>query len=450
MLHLSMRILALLPAIALLCVPLFGQVLRGALLNVTERPWLTLFDTRGASHTALDSVRCDARGRFRFDHPPVPFAGFYQLSVHDTDRVDIILDPREAEVVLEFSGTPLQEHITVLRSEENLRLWEYKAVSRETQAIQRAVEAERRTLRPDQVVRSRELDTLAARADHMRSAHLDQMIQKAPDRYFARVVQADRALMAVQRKTPRDVLRAFPFDDESLLHSAVYSQAVLSYLRNLEAVSEQQFVFAADTLIQATGSCSPCRSFLSGYLVEAFGNYGPDLALQHVLDRYLTDTSAVGQLPEGARVKVRGALRVRIGQRAPELKLSAPGQDTTMLSMIWGSNRATLLFFYSSACDHCHEQMPGLRVLYTRYRPKGLQIVGLSLDEEPGPFLETIRDESLIFPCYSEFKGWSSSAAKTFAVQATPAFFLLDDQGKIIAKPFDHQEAEIVLKGLFP
>ncbi|MBK9762670.1 MAG: TlpA family protein disulfide reductase [Flavobacteriales bacterium] len=246
------------------------------------------------------------------------------------------------------------------------------------------------------------------------------------------------------------MLHAFAFDDESLLHSAVYTQAVLTYLRNLEAVSEQAFVFATDTLIRTTGPCAACRSFLISHLVEVFGTYGPDLALQHVLDNYLSDTAAVGRLPEVIREKVRAALRVRLGQTAPELELPSSGNDTIALTTIFAANRFTLLFFYSSSCDHCHEQMPGLRETYAFYRPKGLQIVGLSLDEDPASFAETVRDESLIFPCFSEFKGWASTAAKVFAVQGTPAFFLIDDHGKIVAKPFDHSEARALLSGLLP
>lgn len=446
-----MRILTILVASILFPPLVCGQVLKGTVRDLPPQAWLTLFDTRGATHVALDSAQCGSSGRFKFGSMvQAAYAGFYQLAVGDTDRVDIILDPREPEVVLEFTGTPLREHITVVRSEENLRLWEYKAVSREAQAIRRAVEVERRSLGTDQVVRSRELDTIAARADAMKIAHLDRLVRKAPDSYFARVVQMDRAVLAAQRKTPRDVLNVFPFDDESLLHCAVYEQAVLAYLRNLDAVSERQFISATDTLIVEAGTCVACRSFLVEHLVEVFGTYGPDLAFQHVLDRYLSDTTAIDGLSEAVRRKVENALRVRIGSDVPELRLPSPVGDTVLLSSIYTVNRATMLFFYSSGCDHCHDQMPGLRRLYARFRNRGLQIVGISLDEDPGVFMETIQNESLIFPCFSEFRGWSSKAAEVFAVQATPSLFLIDGQGKILAKPIDHSEAEALLTELLP
>ena len=44
--------------------------------------------------------------------------------------------------------------------------------------------------------------------------------------------------------------------------------------------------------------------------------------------------------------------------------------------------------------------------------------------------------------CYNIFdgEGWNSRIVESYAVDMTPAFFLLDEDKKIIAKPFDIQE----------
>ena len=65
-------------------------------------------------------------------------------------------------------------------------------------------------------------------------------------------------------------------------------------------------------------------------------------------------------------------------------------------------NSYVVLFFYSSTCDHCHEQMPLLMNLYREMRPRGVEVIGIALDDNVEDFDRTIREKGLLFPCYTE------------------------------------------------
>jgi len=54
----------------------------------------------------------------------------------------------------------------------------------------------------------------------------------------------------------------------------------------------------------------------------------------------------------------------------------------------------TVLLFFQSGCPHCHKMIPEWNRAYAR-RPKGLDVVGVILDQEPPGFWSTI---SVAFP----------------------------------------------------
>lgn len=438
----------LLLAALLLAKPLAAQRLAGRFVGPVPDSVL-LFDTRGATHQLLLRSPVSTGGEFAFPASAIPGPGFYQVAVNDTDRADLILDPREQEVVLLFSGRPLQSNITVLRSPENERLWAYKAVSRESQAMKMAADLERVGLRVDDVVRSRQLDSIARQADAIKDAHLDRLIAEHPESYFARVVRADRALLGLQGRPPMDVARAFAFDDEGLMRSAVHPQAVLVFLRNIRAVSEEQFVNAADTLIDLTGACTACRRHMIEHLVEIFATYGPDIALQHLIDRYVDREAGALRFSSGTLEKVTAFQRVSVGRVGPDAPLKDPVTGAVRpLSELARGHRAVVLFFYSSTCDHCHEQMPGLARLYTERSADGVQVIGVALDDDASLIEATRTAKGLTFPCFSHLLGWGDPAARAYAVQGTPTLFVLDGDLRIQAKPRDAAEAREVVLGL--
>ncbi|MCB9170023.1 MAG: redoxin domain-containing protein [Flavobacteriales bacterium] len=436
----------ILPSIALLVLMLPGtlraQAVRGRFAPPAQQgAYVRLHDTRGTAHPLIDSARVDESGTFSFPaHSRV--TGFYQLSINDSDRVDIILNDREPEVVLTFSGIPLQEHVLFERSEENQRLWEYKAASREAQALTAAAEAEKKGLDPIKDLRRiHALDSLEAHVQAAKTAHLDRLLTDAPRSFFAKIVAASQHVEAAQGQDPMAVARAFDLSDPSLLRSSAYPQAVMTFLRNINAVSEEQFNNASDTLIELASGDTECRNYMLEQLLELFATYGPDMALQHLVDTYLTPGRDMPPLSQGTLDKVREAQRVSIGAVGPDVRLPVPRGDTTWLSTVMAGHPYTLLFFYSSTCEHCHAQMPGVVELYEQFAPKGLQVVGIAIDDSEEEFKKAIVERHLDWPCFTELKAWGSPAAKAYAVQALPGFILLDPDRRILSKPYDAIDA---------
>ncbi len=384
--------------------------------------------------TLIDSARVKTNGGFDLGDPSKG-AGFYHLAVNDSDAVDLILEPSESMVEVRFDGVPLQQHITVSRSEENKRLWQYKYVSRETQAVIASLMAEKSRLAADDVRRITELDSIEERALRVQRSKLEQVLRSAPQSYFAKVIRVDDALDEMAAKGPMDVARIFDFSDASLMRSTIYDKAVMTFLRNVNALTEEQFIGASDTLIALASRDASCRSYMIDHLIDLYSTYGPDMPLQHIIDTYVVKAGLESVAPE-LRQKVSELLKVAVGAVGPDPVVPTPKGELPLSTLVAG-NKVTVLFFYSSTCDHCHKQMQPLKEIHEAERGKGLGVLGIALDTDSADFKRNISERGLPWPSYSEFNAWGGKAVKAYQVKATPSLIVIDRQRRILAKPVD-------------
>lgn len=94
-----------------------------------------------------------------------------------------------------------------------------------------------------------------------------------------------------------------------------------------------------------------------------------------------------------------------------------------------------VIVFWSSTCSHCENELPQLLNKYKELQAKNIQVIGLSLDSDKNSYTSKIA----AFPWIndSELRGWNSSFTDKYNIHATPTYFILDANNKIISKP-DH------------
>lgn len=441
--------LALLPLIALLgSQPLQAQLLQGHFDDpLAAGRQLVLSQARGGGFKAVDSVRIGPAGDFDFKGE-FQATGFYNLVINDSDRVDLILDVREPLVYLQFDSLPMEDHMHVRTSDENMRLWEFKYISRETQAVQKGVAQQRLELAPTDTIALGQLDQAEERAERMQDDYLQQLAQGGASDFFTKALRVDRAIQETRGQGPMAVAKVCDFSDPELMRSSVYDKAVMYFIQNLNVRNEDQFSMAADTLMMLASRNKDCQAYMLDHLIDLFSTYGPESALQHLIDRYVVPSGNSAAVAPELRAKVDALMQVSVGRSAPELELRDRGV-VTPLSDIIRKNRYTALFFYSSTCEHCHAQIPTLKIDRSKYLAKGFNVIGLALDVDSMDFLKSIEENTVPWKCYSEFKGWGAQSATAYLVKATPTFFLLDDKMKIVAKPSDAEELGKVLKELY-
>jgi peroxiredoxin len=71
---------------------------------------------------------------------------------------------------------------------------------------------------------------------------------------------------------------------------------------------------------------------------------------------------------------------------------------------------------------------------YQKFKDKNFTVLGVSLDNNKQPWLKAIEIDNLDWTQVSDLKGWNNEVAAQYKVQSIPQNFLIDPNGKIIAK----------------
>jgi thiol-disulfide isomerase/thioredoxin len=123
---------------------------------------------------------------------------------------------------------------------------------------------------------------------------------------------------------------------------------------------------------------------------------------------------------------------VNEGALAPEINLATPEGPNLALSSLRG--KYVLIDFWASWCGPCRRENPNVVKTYAAYKDKGFEIYGVSLDQDRAAWLKAIETDKLVWKHVSDLQYWNSAGAQAYQVNSIPQTFLLDKEGKILAK----------------
>ncbi|MDP2161697.1 MAG: TlpA disulfide reductase family protein, partial [Flavobacterium sp.] len=127
-------------------------------------------------------------------------------------------------------------------------------------------------------------------------------------------------------------------------------------------------------------------------------------------------------------------LPTSIGEVAPNF--SAPNPEGKVISLNENLGKVTIIDFWASWCKPCRIENPNMVALYNDFKDKGLQIIGVSLDQENAAeaWKQAIAVDKLTWVHLSNLKHWKDPIAQLYNVESIPAIFILDQNGTIVAK----------------
>ncbi|MCG3166726.1 MAG: Thiol-disulfide oxidoreductase ResA [Bacteroidia bacterium] len=124
--------------------------------------------------------------------------------------------------------------------------------------------------------------------------------------------------------------------------------------------------------------------------------------------------------------------RLSLGSEAPEIVVNDPDGKQITLSSLRG--KVVLIDFWASWCGPCRKENPNVVKMYQKYKDKGFEIFGVSLDREKEAWLQAIAADKLTWKHGSELAFWNSTFVKTYNIDGIPKAVLVDKNGIIIAK----------------
>ena len=151
---------------------------------------------------------------------------------------------------------------------------------------------------------------------------------------------------------------------------------------------------------------------------------------------------------EKLKEKVKILKNTSVGGTITEINL--PDKDEKKIALS-STNKAqyTLIDFWASWCPPCRRESKTLVELYKKYNQKGFEIYGVSLDEDRDDWLKAIAIDERTWSNVSTLQGFETPVTFDYAVTSLPAKFIVDANGKIIAKNLHGEELREKIESLF-
>ena len=129
-------------------------------------------------------------------------------------------------------------------------------------------------------------------------------------------------------------------------------------------------------------------------------------------------------------------------QAAPDF--SVKSLDGQMLKPSSMKGKVVLLDFWATWCPPCREEIPHFKELYTQYKDKGVQIIGLALDEDGEASVRPFAQQNQInYPLGIATQEIVSSFG---GIRGIPTTYILDKQGNIAKKWVGYQDKAVFEK----
>lgn len=140
--------------------------------------------------------------------------------------------------------------------------------------------------------------------------------------------------------------------------------------------------------------------------------------------------------------------RGKVGSTYTDFTMSDPDGKQLSISQFVKNNKYTLVDFWASWCGPCCAEMPNVVKAYEKFHSKGLEIIGVSLDNDKAAWQAGLNRLKMSWPQMSDLKGWECEAASLYGIQAIPSNILIDQSGKIVAKDLREEELQTKLAEL--
>ena len=271
------------------------------------------------------------------------------------------------------------------------------------------------------------------------------------DNYASNLIRVDRFTplnLELDFKNQRKELIAnyfnkVDFSDESLIPTDVMTNKIFDFL-SIQLTSEQNkdqqimaLILGVDNVLSRATVNFEMYKFLYQFVLETF----KELNINDVVD-YLTRIPYSEEI-DCSEEQYNELLsiaefnsRARVGSIAKNISgKTIFDQDFDLYSI---DNKFTIVYFWSYTCDHCRENLGELKSFLDKN--PDFSMVAVSVKGDLKKIKNIVKKNKISGYFYHDGLEWDCPYVDDYAVTATPSFYLLDKDKKIVFKPFDFKE----------
>jgi thiol-disulfide isomerase/thioredoxin len=407
----------------------------GKLTPAPENKVMLLYKAEGAFQYFKANINIDENGLFGFSLPENFPIGMYRL-VYDTEKnqyinviynnenISFVADPNNIVNSIQFAESRENELFFSYIKNINIKYLEQDSIQKlyyadnKNKSLVKAYQEKTTEIQAYQNFFEKEArNTLAY--------HFIQSYKKSSP------VAPPASKDAYYQYLKENYLQHIAFTDTVLHNSSFIVDRLNEYLFDLnEAIAKRQNTALDTNMVNLAFSKLPASTFKNEVMYaitnSAFDPYSSqyDVLLNHLYERYYQQIPAEICNPEFTKMLL-SKLQVIVGKKAPNIAMT--GQSLYQLKA-----DSTLVIFWSTTCSHCMKEIPEVYELLKDNAQ--LKVVLVGLEEENSDWESIIKD----FPMFMHYKAmgkWDNEYAQAYNIKSTPAYFMLDAQKIIIAKP---------------
>jgi thiol-disulfide isomerase/thioredoxin len=130
----------------------------------------------------------------------------------------------------------------------------------------------------------------------------------------------------------------------------------------------------------------------------------------------------------------------------PVIELAGPGLNGKEISLAQLRGKVVIVDFWATWCPPCRGEMPNMKSIYRKHHENGLEIVGVSLDDDRHALNNYVREENIPWPQIffeqPDKQGWNNPVARKFGVRAIPHTLVVDREGRLAGEDLGGSELE--------
>ena len=176
-------------------------------------------------------------------------------------------------------------------------------------------------------------------------------------------------------------------------------------------------------------------SYASAYVLGGAGKSIASMEKKEHLFGMLSSRMQKSEMGKKFADYIQGIKSSGIGNMVNNFVLPDPQDKNVDFSSLRG--KYVLIDFWASWCSPCRQSFPHMREVYKTYKNDNFEIYSISIDESKEAWLKAVKEENNPWLQSLDTKNISQSG---FAVTGVPSTFLIDPQGKIVAKEVGFDE----------
>ena len=189
------------------------------------------------------------------------------------------------------------------------------------------------------------------------------------------------------------------------------------------------------------------KSNIGGYAIWSVTFDWPKIDEYDEMYNALSEQVKKGKFGILADDKIASIKGITIGYKA--IGFTLPDVNGKNVSLSSYKGKYVLVDFWASWCGPCRGENPAVVAAYQKYKDKGFDILGVSLDQNKEKWLQAIEKDNLTWTHVSDLKGWQNEVAKKYGVSSIPFNVLVDKDGKVLAKGLRGAALEAKLAEIF-